>query len=75
MKRNPYHDRMVCIQCREYVTKSVTALCWSCRPVPSIQIIGDICRIGSGFDLPCEKAIVLAHSILDALTPSYKKEQ
>jgi hypothetical protein len=63
---NPWRD---CIQCGATRTRSAAGLCFACRPAPTVEIAGDVCRIGGAFVLPTGKALVLAHRIIDALTP------
>lgn len=63
-----------CVRCHTETTRSASGLCFQCRPAPTVEIHGDMCRIGGAFDLPTHKAIVLAHRILDALTPTMKEQ-
>jgi hypothetical protein len=64
-----------CNRCRKELTRSVTGLCLQCRPAPEVEIVGDMLVVGGGYALPTDKAIILAHRILDALTPSFEKEK
>jgi hypothetical protein len=64
------HQLRDCIECGTQRTRSASGLCFGCRPAPTVEISGDLCRIGGAFDLPTHKAVVLAHRILDALTPT-----
>ena len=65
------HDRRDCVRCHREITRSATGLCFRCRPAPDVVITGDVCRIGAAFDIPTDKALILAHRILDVLSPSY----
>jgi hypothetical protein len=67
------HNQRPCVKCRTKTTRSASGLCLYCRPAPTVEIAGDVCRIGATFDLPTSKAIVLAHRILDSLTPQITK--
>lgn len=69
------HDQRSCVKCRTERTRSASGMCFRCRPAPTVEILGDMCRIGGAFDLPADRAIVLAHRILDALTPSMEAKQ
>lgn len=68
------HDQRPCVRCHTERTRSASGMCFRCRPAPTVVVEGDMVRIGAAFDLPADRAIVLAHRILDALTPTMKKE-
>jgi hypothetical protein len=40
-----------------------------------VEIVGEMLVVGGGYALPTDKALILAHRILDALTPTMEKNK
>ena len=65
------HHRRPCIRCPE-LTRSASGLCFECRPAPTVTVNNNVVCIGA-IDIPADKALVLAHRLLDALTPTMER--
>lgn len=58
-----------CTLCQEHDTASPTRICWRCRPIPHVEVRGDLVHVQGLWPMSTEKALQLAHRLADVLTP------
>jgi hypothetical protein len=58
-----------CIQCRKQKTRSLTRLCYVCKPLPDVRLDGDKVYVDGLGHLTTDKALRLAWAIADLLSP------
>jgi hypothetical protein len=70
MHRPDNHVRQLCTACKLNLTSSRGGLCWACKPAPTVELVdGDLVRIGGGYVMSSTHALVVAHAIIQALSP------
>lgn len=62
-------DPAPCIDCRQRKTRSLTGLCYQCKPTPDVRLDGEKVYIDGLGHMTTDKALRLAHAIADVLTP------
>ena len=63
------HKQRPCRQCGQYETRSLTGLCWACRPAPTVWRDGDSVHVSGLGRLTHDNALTLAHRLADELSP------
>ncbi len=57
------------MKCQNHDTAHKTRVCWECRPCPGVDLRDGLIHVEGLPPLTSEKALQLAHRLVDMLTP------